>query len=231
MTAILTDIADLAEVLCDPHQHAERYEVWTKARNRQTRRHTTIQDGLIKQLYEAVFHPGGERGRTAPASRPPLALEALGLHTAITVAVAKWCWNLHVPQRDSIEQDIRALVGAISTVDSDTQRTLHADLKRWRTWCEVMTGWETLFAPGEVPCPIVECGQVGTLRILLAAKRAFCRNPAQQPDGTPVCGATWDATTIGVLAEHIKLSTAKPRDPVKVRSGRSGTGGWLPATP
>ncbi len=205
---VLADIADLAEVLCDPHQHTERFDYWDANRHRKVGRHVTVQDGLIHQLYESVFRQTAlDGGHTAPASRPPLALEALSLHTVITIAVAKWCWQLRVRQRDSIEQDIRALVGKVPTVDSDTAHQLRADLRRWRSWCEVMTGWETVFAPKGVPCPVVECGQTGTLRILLAAKRAFCRNPAQHPDGTPVCGATWDHDTIGLLADYIRQVT------------------------
>lgn len=225
---VLADIADLAEVLCDPHQHTEQVPYWDASRNRKFRRHVTVQDGLLRQLHEAVFRPAvGDRGRSAPASRPPLLLEALSLHSVITIGVAKWCWDLRINQRDSVEQDIRALVGAAGTADSDTQTALRAELRRWRSWCEVMTGWETVFAPKDVPCPVVTCGQTGTLRILLAAKRAFCRNPAVDDDGNPVCGATWDEANIGVLADYIRTQTAHPTPAAfPVRSGRAGNGGW-----
>lgn len=226
----LTDIADLAELLCDPHQHTETVQYWAN-RNRKFRRHVTIQPGLLHQLHEAVFrqNTADEGRRGSPGSRPPLQLEALSLHVVIQVAVTRWCWELNVTMRDSTEQDIRALVGA--AMDSDTQTLLRADLRRWRTWCEVMTGWETVWAPKGVTCPVAACGQQGSLRVLLAAKRAFCRNPARTEDGGLVCGATWDQDTIGVLADYISSQTATPPRPeVKVHSGKAGNGGWLADT-
>lgn len=230
---VLSDIADLAELLCDPHQHTEQVPYWDANRNKKFRRHVTVQDGLLKQLHEAVSRQAGNDDSRAggSGSRPPLQLEALSKHAEIQVAVVRWCWELRVELRDTLESDVRGLVGAAGNAASEVQGDLRADMRRWRTWCEVMTGWETVFSPKDVPCPVVGCGTVGTLRVLLAAKRAFCRNPAVDEDDELVCGGTWEEANIGVLADYIRSLTAghvPARSPV--RSGRAGHGGWLAVT-
>ena len=200
MGDVLQLIADVASELADPRQHTERVRTgWTAARNPVFTAHTTIQPGLLAQLYESVI-PGSaeqEGARSTPGSRPPLALEALSRHSAIVIAVTRWCWTLRLELRDTVEGNLRALVGAAAQLDDDTARTLLSEMRAWRRWCAVMTGWESpLFAP-RAPCPV--CETLGTLRVNLSAASAFCT----------ACGSGWDREDGGieVLARHIRAVT------------------------
>lgn len=204
----LTEIADLASELADPNPVTSRVQVWTRSRNRAVRTHTVTLPGLLAQLYESVIPSGGAgdggvAGHTG--SRPPLALEALSRHAEITLAVAGWCWKLRVDQRDTVQANIRALVGAASQLDHDAQERLRSDLRRWRSWAATMTGWEQITRLDRVPCPV--CETHGSLRINLTTRTAYCANPDRDADGLRTCGATWAEDSIGVLAEYIKTIT------------------------
>lgn len=204
----MVDIADLASELADPRPVVTRTPFWDDNRNRKFRVHTVTLPGLLGQLYESVVPSGsaGEGGaRTHPGSRPPLALEALSRHTEITLAVATWCWKLRITQRDTVEGNLRALVGA--SMHREEAEDLLRDMRRWRSWAATMTGWETITRLDGVPCPVVECGKTGSLRLNLTAKTAYCANPDRDQDGLRVCGAHWDDTSIGVLAEYVNRIT------------------------
>lgn len=202
---LIADILAAADDLTDGRQHTERIPYWDGNRNRKVRVHTVVLPGLLAQLYESVTPTsGGEGGaRPHPGSRPPLALEALSTHAVIATSAVKWCWDMRVELRDTTEGNIRALVGAAALLDTDTLHRLRADLRRWRTWCAVMTGWERVDTYPEVACP--NCGKLGTLRVNLTAERGYCTNPERDDAGLR-CGATWEMPdgSLYVLGQHIK---------------------------
>lgn len=204
---LLVELAQLAEELCDPHQHVEPIREYDKHRNRRVRRaYVTTQPGLLAQLGEAMVDAsssnGGAAAHSVPGSRPPGSWEALATHAAITVGVARWCWDLRLPMRDTVEANIRLLVGGHPSLDDERFAQLLADVRRWRHKAAVMTGWQLpLFAP-RVPCPV--CDKPNALRINLDRQVAVCTNPERDERDELVCGATWDAATIGVLAEYIR---------------------------
>jgi hypothetical protein len=218
---LLADIAQLAEELCDPHQHTERVWDVDRHRNRRMRRaYTTTQDGLLTQLSDAMVDAAavwddGASGRGVPRSRPPGSWEALATHASITTAAARWCWMLGIPQRDTVEASIRGLVGRAPTLDRQQLADLAADIRAWHHRAAVMTGWATPAYAPTAPCPTCEAS--GTLRVNLGRQSALCVD----------CGATWTPDTIGVLARYIATVTAQPARRVPVRSSRSGHGGWL----
>lgn len=188
-----------ADALTEPYLHTEQVSVWVN-RNRKVYRHTVVLPGLLAQLHQSVIPVSSSAGAPAggvPGSRPPLALEALSCHDEIVTAVAGWCRTLDITPRTSPESNIRALVGA--TVPDDRVRPLLADMRRWQRWCAVLTGWESIYRPAGVACPVVDCGRVNTLRINLTAATAMCRG----------CGATWsdEDGTLGLLAEYIRANT------------------------
>ncbi|HEY3259969.1 MAG TPA: hypothetical protein VGJ95_06810 [Pseudonocardiaceae bacterium] len=194
-------IAEVADALTEPHIHTEPIRYWDNNRNPKTRQHRTIQPGLLTQLYQSVT-PSSSAETAAggiPDSRPPLAVEALSRHDTITMAVLRWCRSLNLTLRVSVESNVRALVGAAATMDHDTARTLLSEMRQWQRWCNVLTGWEHIYHPAGVTCPIIECGRLHTLRINLTSSTAMCR----------ACGATWsgDDGTITVLAAHIRAVT------------------------
>lgn len=202
MADLLAGITEAADELTEPHRHTERIRDWDANRNAKYRTHVTTQPGLLAQLYQAVT-PSGSAGEASTGSsfgsRPPLAVEALSCHLTITVAVMDWCAHLGTTVRATVESNLRALVGAAPKLDADNQRALLADLKAWRRWCAVLTGWETLYQPGGVACPNVDCGQANTLRINLTNRTAMCK----------ACGAAWaeDDGSITILADHIRSMT------------------------
>lgn len=192
-------ILTTADTLTEPAFHNEPYTTWDTNRHRELRHHTTIQPGLLAQLYQAV-HPvwttTDQPGANIPTSRPPLEVEALSRHDQITAAAHNWCTQLNIQARATPESNIRALVGAASQLDPDQQKTLLADLRRWASWCRVYLGLEQVRQITGVRCPIPECTQLSTLRVNLTTATGLCTG----------CGATWDRTAIGVLGEHIKAS-------------------------
>jgi hypothetical protein len=195
---MLQDIADTADALTEPHQHHEPIHDYDQHRNKRMRRvYTTTQPGLLHALWEAI-EPGRADTNGAQGggfgSAPPLCLEALSRHTAIQIGVTWLCWTIGTPQRDTTASSIRALVGAAANIDSDAQRFMLRELRTWRTWCAVMTGWQTPAYAPNVPCPA--CEKASGLRINLGRKTAMCIH----------CDARWDEDRIGVLADYVRAT-------------------------
>ncbi|GLZ62861.1 hypothetical protein [Micromonospora sp. NBRC 107095] len=199
--ATITTITGLAAALCDTGQHTERVPYWDDNRNKKYREHRTIQPGLLAQLHQAAVEPAAGRTepgpRSVPQSRPPLALEALSTHAAICTHVHHWCWSLGLTPRDTVEGNIRALVGAAPTLDGDDLTLLTVELRTWHRWASVATGWTTPLYQPHVPCPA--CQTVGKLRINLHTQAAHCR----------ACQATWgsDDGSLYKLGEYVQAHT------------------------
>lgn len=215
MTA-LTDIADLAEELCDPRQHTEPIYGWSASRHRiKVRDHITVRPGLLVELRDAIapllggLDEGGARG--VPKSTPPVQIDALDRYVDIEVKALGWCKELGIQPRDTLAATVRKLVGAPL---GDRARDLRADLRRWRNWSATIAGWEAVFSP-DAACPVTGCEKRGTLRINLVRQTAFCTE----------CRCWWDETTIQGLALYLKADEVEHRR-VPVRSGTAGNGGW-----
>ncbi len=197
---MLQDIADVADALTEPHRHLEPVYDTDRHRNRRLRRvWPSSQPGLLQALWEAI-EPGRaavDKGRPAGGYRsvPPLCLEAVSRYVSIQIGVVRLCWSLDVRLRDSTASSIRALVGAAALADSEAQAFVLGELRTWRTWCAVMTGWQTPAYAPTVPCPA--CDRANALRINLGRKTAMCI----------ACDACWDPGTIGVLANYIRAAT------------------------
>ena len=201
--ATLTTITRLAEALCDAGLHVERVRYWDNNRNEKYREWRTTQPGLLRQLHDGavdpVRAPSDTGPRPTPGSRPPLALEALSTHAAICTHVGHWCFSLNLALRDTVEANIRALVGAAPNLDDDDLTALTVEVRTWHRWASVATGWTApLFAP-HVPCPA--CQVVGQLRVNLTAQAAHCR----------ACQATWasDDGSLYRLGEYIQAHTER----------------------
>lgn len=219
MTDLLIVIAGLAEELVDARQHHEPIYVWTPGRHRKkTGEHITIQPGLLAQLRDAIYEGpaaayniGYQAQSAPPGSKPPLLLEALAHHIAITMAANRWIWDLRATNHGAAEANIRTLVGAAASIDDDARRALASDMRRWRNWAAVSTGWANPPMTPRVPCPNPECGQTSSLRILPERKAAHCTK----------CGNVWDDTdgTIEALAQWVTHHSDNPPPKVKVGSG------------
>ncbi|MFG2165533.1 DUF7341 domain-containing protein [Micromonospora chersina] len=196
----LTTLSQHAEALCDPRHHVERIPYWDTNRNKKHREWRTTQPGLLRQLHDSATDPvrsleGGRRPH--PGSRPPLALEALSTHTAITAYAARWCWSLKLDLRDTTEENIRALTGKAPALDDDDLALLASDVRQWYRWASVATGWIAPLYQPHVPCPA--CQTVGKLRVNLTAQAAHCRN----------CQATWasDDGSLYKLGDYVQQHT------------------------
>lgn len=198
------DIRDTADALTEPTIHREPIRDWDHNRNPRRRYHQTIQPGLLTQLYQSVLPTWSTPDDTPtssskPGSRPPLALEALSTHHEISWHVKTWCTTLGLPVNPTAESNIRRLAGKAMSFDEPAGRTLLADLRRWRRWCLVMTGWEKITTIRAVPCPLITCRQPGTLRVNLTTASALCR----------ACGATWshDDHSLNGLIDYVERFT------------------------
>ncbi len=218
----LVEIAVLAEELCDPREHVERLYEWTKSRNRKiAKKVTSVQPGLLEQLRDAIRGATviDEVGRrSVPDSRPPLLLEALARHLEIVTGTNEWISHVRETHRGDLESNVRALVGAAASLDRAERFGLLRDLRRWRSWAAVMSGWANPALQPHVRCPNPDCATMGSLRVNPERKRGFCVE----------CRQIWDDRdgSINVLAAYIKGENAKPRGKVPVRSTTQGNGGW-----
>ncbi len=222
----LVEIAELAEELCDSRKHTERVYEWTRSRNRVSRPVVTLQAGLLEQLHDAIHGDTAtdEQGRrTIPDSRPPLLLEALARWLDIVTAVNEWMSQAHEVHRSDAAANIRALVGAAAGFDLAERKRLLRDIRRWRTWAAVMSGWADPPLQPHVACPNPECAAIASLRIVPERKSGFCVE----------CRHVWDDRdgSINVLANYIKSETAKPRAKVVIGSTAQGNGGWAERKP
>lgn len=199
------DIRDTADALTDSALHRQPIRDWDHNRNPRIRYHETRQPGLLTQLAHAI-HPTNSltdnpTSAGKPGSRPPLALEALSTHHEITWHAKLWCTTLGLPVTASVESNIRRLASKAMSFDEPAGRTLLADLRRWRRWCLVMTGWEKVTDLRGVTCPLITCRQPGTLRINLTTASALCR----------ACGSTWsqDDHTLNGLIDYVEKCATK----------------------
>lgn len=191
------DLRDTADALTDSYLHRETVHVWDHHRHRRTRHWQTRQPGLLAQLHHAAHHPlncadDGSTSSGKPGSRPPLAVEALSVHDEITGDIRRRCTALGLVLRPTVESNLRQLCAKAVSFDEPAGRALLADLRRWRRWCLVMTGWEHVRRLRNVTCP--ECHAAGTLRVNLTTATAGCTG----------CGAAWarDDGNLHTLARH-----------------------------
>jgi len=201
----MSDVSELlaaADELTDPRRHVEVITAswWDRHRNRKTKvvRRVTTLPSLLDQLAEAV-HPGetyteGEGTRPGFGSRPPARIDAIDRLLAITAGSARWVLSLGLSVRPTVHGNVRTLVGASGTLDSDTLDALIFEVTTWRTWAATVTGWQRPPWRPRVACPI--CDRLGSLRIRLEQKTACCMD----------CGEVWSESDgrIFLLADHIR---------------------------
>ncbi len=189
-------LADAADALTDPRRHVEIISAWVN-RNRKTIRRVTTLPSLLDQLADAAI-PGetyveAETSRPGYGSRPPARLDAIDRLLAIEAGARRWVTSISLTLRDTAAGNIRALVGASGTLDSDTFDALLYEITTWRSWAATVTGWRNPPFRPHVGCPV--CDKVGSLRIRLDQRTACCMS----------CGEAWDDTSIGLLGEHIRI--------------------------
>ena len=190
-------VAEAVDALTNPIRSRTRYQTW-HGNNRKTRTWQAQFPSLLHQLEQAAI-PGetyiedtnGTAHRT-PASCPPARLEAINLSLAITAWAADKTWQARITVRENTTANLRALVGAYPAED----RNMLNQLRRWIDQARVLAGWNLPPMRLKTPCP--QCDTPDALRVRLDQQRAACTQ----------CRATWDNTTIGLLAEHVRRADA-----------------------
>jgi len=196
-------LADTVAELTQPIRHAEPYTIWVN-RNRKRRVHITVHPSLLDQLATAV-DPGqhyawpdnDSHGRAIPGSRPAARLSVVDLRQRITGETQAWHQHCSHPPEPDVNRGVAGLVALSPDLDLDDLVALVADVRRWRAWAKLLTGWATPPWSPRVPCPT--CGKLGMLRVWLDRSVAGC--------GHDECRAWWDEHTIGVLANYIRTYT------------------------
>jgi hypothetical protein len=193
------EIQSSADELTEPRSVEQR--VYRHDHNRNKKLigvHQVLVPGLLRQLYLSVQPGAANQGAMTgrPGSRPPLGLEALNEYRAITLAVAKWRAEagLLTSPDDGVESNLRHLMTRAYDLPDERGQALLADLRRWRSRCLVMVGWEKLYRPRGAVCPILTCAAEDTLRINLTTAVALCR----------ACGTTWDGDDLVRLAHALQ---------------------------
>lgn len=193
-------------------KHVEPYEV----KSRGTvwhRRHPSIVPSLLAQLEHA--RPSGAGGERSGGyeSRLPIRRDAIDALILIDHEASRWLRvDLGLDDPGSTVECVSHLGGLLPSLtrcsprpvrDKVTRKVtccprhrLEDDIAHWWTRARVITGWDVApFAPDNT-CPT--CSKRGGLRV-----RTF---DAFDASGVCIeCGTVWDASTIGLLAEHIRL--------------------------
>lgn len=192
---LVQEILAIANELTLDQVQMEYVNCWSRSKNKKQRRFRVETPSLLKQLYYSGVDPEVRVqeimiSRPKASSRPPLALEAFGRWLEIDREVECWVRTMGMLVRDSIEENIQALVGASSVQDYDTQDALLRDFKTWRRWAGVMAGWRTDATFNTVrDCP--ECDKSGGVWVNVAAHEAYCLD----------CRSTWSRAGLLAFAE------------------------------
>ena len=196
---VLPLLAEAVDELIRQHTHREQVsrhdgEKWIHGK------HQTQVPSLIRQLRDAIEpSSSAQSGRSSFSSRPSARLDAIDTLLRIEVASAHWLTSVcRKPLRPTVEDNLRALVGAAPDLTEVQQWDLTREARRWATWGRVMTGWEVpAFRPNNT-CPL--CASRGGLRVRVGDGVSSYESSAVCVD----CGEAWDSANIGLLAEHIR---------------------------
>lgn len=203
------DTPGMVHELTHTHTHTERITTHTTRGTTITEPHHVTAPPLLDQLTNATTTADGHSAYGGYGSRPTANLDALDLHQDINHQATTWLQH-HGHRHPGTTLAAVRLAGSLhpqttTCTTPATQREdgccLTHDIARWWTRARILTGWDAAtWSPNTNTCP--HCAARGTLRIRLADHAAICTHT--DPDTQQRCGATWDHTTIGLLAEHIR---------------------------
>jgi hypothetical protein len=199
------ELADLVRELTEPHTHSEHYQIRT-GHQWVGRDHRTRVPALMVQLWandtpSAVADSGLRPGF---ASKPAARLDALDAAVRIDLGAARWITDLGEEPRSGDTADIiRQLHGLSASADDVTKKAIRRDVRSWWLQARIVTGWDSPAWTPDNTCP--QCGERGTLKVRLADRIGMCVN-----DG---CRTTWDESSVGLLADHIRAESEAERVP------------------
>ncbi|MFG1898681.1 hypothetical protein ACGFIP_32205 [Micromonospora zamorensis] len=224
---VVADIARYAHELADSYRtQTPAYSKTRGGRIKLTGVHSTEHDGLLVQLadvaaYGVTSSDDVHGARPVPQSRPPGQWEAVARLAAISTDAARWCWNLELAWRATVQGNVRQLAAAAAEpriVPTEVAEGLAGAMRGWHVRAQAAIGWVTAPYQPRASCPVLTCGQRDTLRVDLARRAAYCT----------ACQSIWDDVdgSIGVLAKHIGAQAeSRVGQSERVRSGHAGRGG------
>lgn len=217
------NLADYVRELTEPHRHSEQYTVRV-AGEWVGRDHRTRVPSLITQLWNNdTPSQGAEDGpRPGYASRPAARLDALDTAARIDLQANRWILDIgDQPHSLDTADLIRQLHSITVGADDITKREVTRSVRSWWMQARIVTGWDSPAWTPDATCP--SCGERGTLKVRLAEHIGMCTYRGDDQQRREACEATWDETTIGVLADHIRVESAA------ARTRRPGVGPcWCP---
>lgn len=210
----MTDVHSMIAELTRPHVIGTQYQTFRDG-ELQSAYHYLRTPALLVQLNNADPANTGAAFRATPGSRPPTSIEAIDTLAHIDNEAATWVRKLgHDDPGDTIAcvQKVYSLApsaefcGRQFPVLDDKRKVICCDTHRiaraihaWWTAARVVSGWDSAaWAPNNT-CPVDGCGERRSLRIRVEEKTALCTN----------CRETWDAGSIGILAEHIRAENGE----------------------
>ena len=197
----LPHLADVVGELTAAYTHREHYTVRALGGTTWGRDHVTRVPSLLWQLEHATpSGQGGERGNSGYGSRPAARVEALSCLQSIDREASTWVRQLGEDDNRDTAGTILQLHGLLPRLEACERRRagccdrhqLEHDIRAWWTQARIVTGWDSPAWRPDNTCP--SCEVRGTLRVKLADQAGFCVE----------CRETWDETSIGLLAEHIR---------------------------
>lgn len=197
------ELADMIEELTTEHRHTERL-THRQGGHTRTAVHRTRVPALLTQLWSTELTTSAEEGmRPGFGSKPPARLDALD--TAVRIDLQASAWLRDLGEHDPLDTAacIRRLGALHASADKVTQRELEKSIRSWWTQARIVTGWDSPAWNPDNTCP--QCGERGTLKIRLAEHLGMCTNDA--------CRVTWNDSTIGLLADHIRAESSVERRP------------------
>jgi hypothetical protein len=219
------ELADYVHELADTHHHVETYQTRSiTGTGFVDARHATTVPALLTQLADNDIPSAtvDEGPRPGFASKPAARLDALVALTDIDLEINRWILDIgEQPRHLDTPNALRQLHSIVAASDPLTRRAVERDVRRWWTRARIVTGWDSPAWTPDNTCP--SCGERGSLRIRLADHIGMCTGRGDEEKRREPCGATWDESTIGVLADHIRAESEAERQP------RTGAGPcWCP---
>lgn len=208
-------IGEHVEALTRPTTTRETQRTWDEDRQRFGGRvHVVEHPPLLVQLAQSV------EGTTGPStssgsfeSKPAARLDAIATLEWIRAGARQWvrdvvgerpgsvAWNLQLlAARAHVLSDVE-LAG--DPEDRKARPGLERTLFRWVATARVTTGWDSPAWAPHAPCMV--CATVGRLRIRVAPMTAVCLE----------CRSVWDASTIGVLGNHVQIMLNAAEHPIE----------------
>lgn len=203
----LERLTDAVDALTQPRTHREGLTPDMAPLNAETRQ--PIHGAVITQVLslldqlELAVEPSGSvvAGHRIPASTPAARIDAINALLVIDTEASQFV-TVHLDDdRTTLTGNLRALVGIATSLGAGEQHDLARAAVRWHTMAAIVTGWEVPPRSPHNTCPL--CTVLGSLRV---------RVDPDKGSGTALCvecHATWDETTIGLLAEHMRAENGE----------------------